>query len=33
MASLERRDELFERVQSLVSERTRVVDGLRIAGW
>jgi histidinol-phosphate aminotransferase len=33
VASLERRDELFERVDALVAERTRVVEGLRDAGW
>ena len=33
VASLERRDELLERVESLVAERTRVVAGLREAGW
>jgi histidinol-phosphate aminotransferase len=33
IASLERRDELFERVEALVVERTRVVDGLRSVGW
>ena len=33
VASLERRDELLERVEALVAERTRVLDGLRAAGW
>jgi histidinol-phosphate aminotransferase len=33
IASLERRAELFERVDALVAERTRVVDGLRAVGW
>lgn len=33
IASLERRDELLERVDALVAERTRVVDGLRERGW
>lgn len=33
IASLERRDELLERVEALVAERTRVVAGLRAAGW
>jgi len=33
IASLERRAELLERVDALVAERTRVVDGLRAAGW
>lgn len=33
IASLERRDELLERVDALVTERTRVVDGLRERGW
>lgn len=33
IASLERRDELLERVDALVAERTRVVEGLRAAGW
>ena len=33
IASLERRDELLERVEALVAERTRVVDGLRSVGW
>jgi histidinol-phosphate aminotransferase len=33
IASLERQDELFERVDALVTERTRVVTGLREAGW
>lgn len=33
IASLERRDELLERVEALVAERTRVVDGLRERGW
>ncbi len=33
IASLERRDELLERVDALIAERTRVVDGLREAGW
>ena len=33
IASLERRDELLERVEALVAERTRVVTGLREAGW
>lgn len=33
IASLERQDELLERVEALVAERTRVVDGLRAAGW
>ncbi|MBB3045095.1 histidinol-phosphate transaminase [Nocardioides soli] len=33
IASLERRDELLERVDALVVERTRVVAALRAAGW
>src|ERR1700754_398254 len=33
IASLERRDELLERVDALVDERTRVVAGLRDVGW
>lgn len=33
IASLERRDELFERVEALVVERARVVHGLRAVGW
>jgi histidinol-phosphate aminotransferase len=33
IASLEREAELLERVEALVAERTRVVDGLRAAGW
>ncbi len=33
IASLERQDELLERVDDLVAERARVVDGLRAAGW
>ena len=33
IASLEREPELLERVEALVAERTRVVDGLRHAGW
>src|SRR3954469_5487376 len=33
IASLEREPELLERVEALVAERTRVVDGLRAAGW
>lgn len=33
IASLERRAELLERVDALVAERTRVVLGLREAGW
>ncbi|WP_193604913.1 histidinol-phosphate transaminase [Nocardioides dongkuii] len=33
VASLERHAELMERVDALVAERTRVVDGLRAAGW
>jgi histidinol-phosphate aminotransferase len=33
IASLERRDELFERVEALVAERTRVVEGLASVGW
>src|SRR3954468_2655483 len=33
IASLEREPELLERVDALVAERTRVVDGLREAGW
>jgi histidinol-phosphate aminotransferase len=33
VASLEREPELLERVAALVAERTRVVDGLRDAGW
>jgi histidinol-phosphate aminotransferase len=33
IASLERRDELLERVEALVAERTRVVDGLHERGW
>ena len=33
IASLEHEAELLERVESLVAERTRVVDGLRAAGW
>jgi histidinol-phosphate aminotransferase len=31
--SLERQAELLERVDALVAERTRVVDGVRAAGW
>ena len=33
VASLEAEDELLERVESLVAERTRVVEGVRAAGW
>ena len=33
IASLEREPELLERVEALVAERTRVVEGLRAAGW
>jgi histidinol-phosphate aminotransferase len=33
IASLERQDELLERVQALVDERARVVSGLRDTGW
>lgn len=33
IASLERTDELFERVDALVAERARVVAGLREVGW
>ncbi|WP_395690168.1 histidinol-phosphate transaminase [Nocardioides sp.] len=33
IASLERRDELYERVEALVAERSRVVGGLRAVGW
>ena len=33
IASLESEDALFDRVESLVAERTRVVDGLRAVGW
>ncbi|WKN48341.1 histidinol-phosphate transaminase [Nocardioides sp. Arc9.136] len=33
IASLERRAELLERVDALVAERTRVVEGLRERGW
>jgi histidinol-phosphate aminotransferase len=33
IASLEHEAELLERVDALVAERTRVVDGLRAAGW
>src|SRR3954451_5818798 len=33
IASLERQDELLERVEALVAERTRVVAGLREVGW
>ena len=33
VASLERQDELLERVDALVEERARVVAGLRDAGW
>jgi histidinol-phosphate aminotransferase len=33
VASLERRAELLERVDALVAERTRVVEGLRAVGW
>ena len=33
IASLERRDELLARVDTLVAERARVVAGLREAGW
>ncbi|GAA4749550.1 histidinol-phosphate transaminase [Nocardioides endophyticus] len=33
IASLERRDELLERVDALVAERDRVVAGLRDVGW
>jgi histidinol-phosphate aminotransferase len=31
--SLDRRSELFERVDALVAERERVLDGVRAAGW
>jgi histidinol-phosphate aminotransferase len=33
IASLERQDELLERVEALVAERARVVAGLRDVGW
>ena len=33
VASLAAEDELFKRVDALVAERTRVLDGLRDAGW
>ncbi|MBD8868156.1 histidinol-phosphate transaminase [Nocardioides donggukensis] len=33
IASLEAEDALFERVEALVGERTRVLEGLRSAGW
>jgi histidinol-phosphate aminotransferase len=33
IASLEAEAELLERVEALVAERTRVVEGLRAAGW
>jgi len=33
LASLEARDELLERVDALVAERTRMVEGLRALGW
>jgi histidinol-phosphate aminotransferase len=33
IASLEHEKELLERVEALVAERTRVVEGLRAAGW
>src|ERR1700754_371434 len=33
IASLERQDELLERVEALVAERARVVAGLHEAGW
>jgi histidinol-phosphate aminotransferase len=33
IASLEREPELLERVEALVAERTRVVEGVRAAGW
>jgi histidinol-phosphate aminotransferase len=33
IASLERQAELLERVEALVAERARVVDGLSAAGW
>jgi histidinol-phosphate aminotransferase len=33
IASLEAEDELLERVEALVTERTRVVGELRAAGW
>ncbi|WP_127479466.1 histidinol-phosphate transaminase [Nocardioides pantholopis] len=33
IASLERREELLERVDALVAERTRVATGLRERGW
>jgi histidinol-phosphate aminotransferase len=33
IASLERQDELLERVEALVAERARVVAGLREVGW
>jgi len=33
IASLQAEDELFERVEALVGERTRVLDGLRESGW
>jgi histidinol-phosphate aminotransferase len=33
VASLEHNDEVVERVQSLVDERTRVVEGLTALGW
>jgi histidinol-phosphate aminotransferase len=33
IASLEVEDKLLERVDALVAERTRVVNGLRAAGW
>lgn len=33
ISSLEARDELFARVDALVAERTRLVEGLRAQGW
>ena len=33
IVSLQRRDDLLERVEALVGERTRVLDGLREEGW
>jgi len=33
VASLEARDALLERVDGIVAERTRVLDGVRAAGW
>jgi len=33
VASLAARDALFERVEALVAERTRVLKGIRAAGW